>query len=214
MNIVNSRFKFSFSVAFVTILVLSSFYLFNINKVSASENDDSERTEIEQNNFEISVDSPYSIKQLDGSILFFDNEEDYNSYLENNIEARCATCNQTTQTLVSSYTLNKQFINYHPLTASWTNATGYALSSGKTYSISGALKIEEYTVTATVTHSVGVTTTIKADDSKLSRLGVYSDIKFSRYKNVVKNPIGQVIETYYSNFATPINAPYILVVYK
>lgn len=97
----------------------------------------------------LTVDTPYSIEQEDGSILFFDNESDYNSYLEaqnivqqaqNIVQPLCATCNQTTQTLVSSETKRSQFINYHPVTPFWTPAEYYMLTVSDSFSVTGSLK--------------------------------------------------------------------------
>ncbi|MEB2282925.1 hypothetical protein LAV73_23690 [Lysinibacillus xylanilyticus] len=166
----------------------------------------------------LSTDTPYSIEQEDGSILFFDNESDYNSYLaeQNKPQLLCATCNQTTQTLVSSETKTSQFINYHPVTPFWTPAEYYMLTVSDSFSVTGSLKWKDVTVSVSVSKSVGASAKINADPQgkKESRLGIYSDVHFRRYHNVTKNPVGQVINSYYSNFADPVGTPSVKVVFR
>ncbi|WP_427108470.1 hypothetical protein [Lysinibacillus xylanilyticus] len=166
----------------------------------------------------LSTDTPYSIEQEDGSLLFFDNESDYNSYLneQNNPQSRCATCNQTTQKLVSSETKYSQFINYHPSTPYWTPAEYYMLSVSDSFSVTGSLKWRDVTISVNVSKSVGASAKIPADPKgiKESRLGIYSDIYFTRYQNVTKNPAGQVIKSYYTNFARAVGDPSVKVVYR
>lgn len=187
------------------------FVLFNPTSNAFAAND-------EDWDVKLTVDTPYYIEQEDGSVLFFDNESDYNSYLEaqNKVQPLCATCNQTTQTLVSSETLRTQFINYHPVTPYWTPAEYYMLTVSDSFSVTGSLKWKEVTVSVNVSKSVGASAKINADPKgiKESRLGIYSDVHFSRYHNVTKNPIGQVINSYYSNYATPVGDPSVKVVYR
>lgn len=192
------------------------FVLFNPTSSAFAAND-------EDWDVKLTVDTPYSIEQEDGSILFFDNESDYNSYLEaqnkvqqaqNIVQPLCATCNQTTQTLVNSETKRSQFINYHPVTPFWSPAEYYLLTVSDSFSVTGSLKWKEVTVSVNVSKSVGASAKINANPNRESRLGIYSDVYFSRYYNVTKNPIGQVINSYYSNHAIPVGDPSVKVVFR
>ncbi|MGE6515212.1 hypothetical protein [Lysinibacillus sphaericus] len=193
MNQINSRFRFTF---FSFILMTFLFFAFSTTDKAFAEYEN-------------------TIQQSDGTIISFDTEEDYNTYVQsqNNINLLCATCNQTTQTKEKEVVHEKVFIDYHPLTPNWSNATSHTISSGTSYTVSSSITLEGYTFLASVTTNTGVASTIPTN-GKLNRLAIYSDIKYTRWKNVVKNPIGTVINTYYTNHAQPINAPYILVKYK
>lgn len=111
------------------------FVLFNPTSSAFAAND-------EDWEVKLTAVTPYSIEQEDDSILFFDNESDYNSYLEaqNIVQPLCATCNQTTQTLVSSETKRSQFINYHPVTPFWSPAEYYLLTVSDSFCVTGSLK--------------------------------------------------------------------------
>ncbi|MEY9976607.1 hypothetical protein [Lysinibacillus sp. RC79] len=213
MQLIVSRFKISFSFVAVIVLTFAFFYFINMNKVNAAELDDVENADLNQVN--LTIDSPFSETLPDGTLLFFETEDDYNKYMKyENVNARCATCNQTTQTVESSSVSYKQFVNYHPETPAWVPADKHVLQFNKTATVTGSFKYGDWTLSASVTYTHGVSSSIPADPNKLSRLGIYSDIKFTKYKNVVKNPVGTVIDTYYTSAAMAVNAPYILVVYK
>jgi len=201
--------KFNFFYLFFGSLIL--FVLFSPTFSASAESN-------EEWDVKLLTDTPYSIEQEDGSILFFDNESDYNSYLDdqNKPQSRCATCNQTTQKLVNSETKYSQFINYHPVTPYWTPAEYYMLSVSDSFSVTGSLKWKDVTVSVNVSKSVGASAKITADPKgeKESRLGIYSDIYFTRYHNVTKDPVGQVIKSYYTNFARPVGAPSVKVVFR
>ncbi|GEK33918.1 hypothetical protein [Kurthia sibirica] len=77
MAIINTRFKFSYLVGFIVTLTFSFSYFTETSKASAAG------IEVGESNVNLSVDSPYSINQPDGSVIFFDSEKDYNSYLQN-----------------------------------------------------------------------------------------------------------------------------------
>ncbi|MEY9865275.1 hypothetical protein ABIE66_000654 [Peribacillus sp. B2I2] len=163
------------------------------------------------------MDTPYNLTKDDGTLIFFDTEEDYSEYLNfknQNIVSRCATCNKTTTTTITTNTTREKWVNYHPLTNAWVKASSYTISRGKSYTISGSYSYGGFNVGVSISHNTSVSATISTNSKKYSRLGVWSDITFKRFKHVVKNPTGKIINTYYSNTAHGVGAPYIKVKYK
>ncbi|WP_350301637.1 hypothetical protein [Peribacillus frigoritolerans] len=121
---------------------------------------------------------------------------------------------KTTTTTITTNTAKEKWVNYHPLTNAWAKASSYTISRGKSYTISGSYSYGGYNVGVSVAHNTSVSTTIPANSKKYSRLGVWADITFKRFKHVVKSPTGKVINTYYSNTAYGVGAPYIKVKYN
>ena len=214
MRIYNQKFYIRlFSLFSLFILLIGSL---NLSKVSADKGADSV-FDIEEANVGLTVDTPYRLTKDDGTLVFFDTVEDYNAYLDNQmikIVPRCATCNKTTTTTITTNTTKEKWVNYHPLTNAWIKASSYTISRGKSYTISGSYSYSGYNVGVSVSHNTSVSATIPANSKKYSRLGVWSDITFKRFKHVVKSPTGKVINTYYSNTAYAVGAPYIKVKYK
>jgi hypothetical protein len=214
MRINNQKFYIQLLSLFsLSILLIGSL---NLSRVSAEGGDDS-IVEIEGANVELTVDAPYSLTKDDGTLVFFDTVEDYNAYLDSQIikiVPICATCNKTTTTTITTNTAKEKWVNYHPLTNAWAKASSYTISRGKSYTISGSYSYDGFNVGVSVAHNTSVSTTIPANSKKYSRLGVWSDITFKRFKHIVKSPTGKVINTYYSNTAYGVGAPYIKVKYK
>ncbi|MFE6170404.1 hypothetical protein ACFVP8_21365 [Viridibacillus arvi] len=165
---------------------------------------------------ELSTNSQYSLPTKDGGTITFQSEEDMQSYLnDNNNDTRCATCNQTTQTILEKSTASRQFINYHPATPNWEKADSVSLAGGVTYGISGSYGYGGTTFGINFAHTVTATRTFNSTQKgKYIRLGVRKDISYLKVKNVVKNPVGTIINTYITETATPVGDTYIELMYK
>ncbi|GAB0166622.1 hypothetical protein LSPCS325_00590 [Lysinibacillus sp. CTST325] len=161
------------------------------------------------------MDNQYSLTTEDGSTILFESEEDYQSYLNDNINARCATCNQTTQTTLEKTTVSRAFIGYHPATPGWDKVESLSIAGGITWSISGSFAHDGSTFGISFSHNLTATRNYKSEyPKKYIRVGVRRDVIYHKVKNVVKNPVGTVINTYITETATTIGEVYTELMYK
>ncbi|WML41123.1 hypothetical protein RCG19_05560 [Neobacillus sp. OS1-2] len=150
-------------------------------------------------------ESPNNIILDENNVLFFETQGDFESYQnalnhDNTIffrtpseyEAYQNTIDpiqnnadygyQTIPTLVSSTRETNHWVGYHSGTPAWTPASSYTLTKGKTYSTSGSYKYKDITVQLGFSYITNISTTIPADSKRLSRLGIWGDYTFSKYK--------------------------------
>lgn len=207
----NNTFKILLFIA-TLFLVLSCSSLV----VNAAERNDSTNSEIQpQGELGLPMDTGYSLPTEDGGTIFFESEKDYQTYLDNNINAKCATCNQTTQTTLEKYTVPRVFISYHPATPGWDKISSVSISAGINYGISGTFTNDGSTFGITFSQSFTTTKNYTSQyPNKFIRVGVYKDILYHKVKNVVKNPAGTIIDTYTTKTATPVGETYTQLEYK
>ncbi|MEJ8307400.1 hypothetical protein [Saccharibacillus sacchari] len=208
-----------------TTLILSSA---PFQPASAQENEivASAEQEVKVENAEVNltVDSPYSLTEEDGSIVFFDNQQDYDSYVANSAQSNTessarsitpsASWEQTTSTLISDKSISNAFIGYHPLTPAWSYASGYSLQQGESFAINGSYSYNGFTAGVTFTQNVSATTSFTANQAKASRLGVWSNLRYTKFKHVVTGATGAVVKTYYSEHLSQVGVPTLKIKYQ
>lgn len=154
----------------------------------------------------------YTITDDNGEQINFTNEQDYNDFLESTVTPYSGTTIKNEVLKTTSFA--KKWIGYHSYTPNWSKASGYTLSSGKTYSASGSFAYEGMTVSLGYSQVSGATTSFTASSSKYSKLGVWADITVKKVKSTsYDNYTGAVVSTWYSNIVTYQNY-YIQVVYQ
>lgn len=104
------------------------------------------------------------------------------------------------------------FLGYHPETPAWAYASSYTITNSETFTTVYTTTYKGFQFTVNTSYNVGVATTIHADSSRFSRMGVYADIKLSRMKCDIYS-YGVYQSTVYHNVGTPLNY-YLNVVYK
>jgi len=208
-----------------TTLILSSAPL---QAASAQESDISASVEqevkVENAKVNLTIDSPYSLTEEDGSVVFFENQDDYNSYVASSVQSATdssarsvtpsASWESTTSTLISDQSISNAFIGYHSLTPVWSYASGYSLQQGKSYAINGSYSYNGFTAGISFTQNVSATTSFTANQAKASRLGVWSNLRYTKFKHVVKGATGQVVKTYYSEHISQVGVPTIKIKYQ
>ena len=204
---------------FKVLLFISALFLvlsYSSLVASAADRDDLPNSKLQlQEELGSPTDTQYSIPTEDGGTILFESEEDYQSYLNDNISARCATCNQTTQTTLEKYTVSRAFIGYHPATPGWDKVKSVSIAGGITWSIIGSFASGASTFGISFSHNLTATKTYESQyPNKYIRVGVRKDVIYHKVKNVVKNPMGTVINTYISETATPIGDTYTELMYK
>lgn len=206
--ITGNKLLSSLFFSFVLFLVFSCSSLL----VHAAESD-SELLPLEE--FEFVTDDRYSIPTEDGGMILFESEEDYQSYLNNSIQPLCATCNQTTQTTLEKYTVSRAFIGYHPATPGWDKVKSVSIAGGITWIINGSFAQGSSTFGISFSHSFTSTKTYESQyPNKYVRVGVRKDIIYHKVKNVVRNPMGTIINTYITETATPYGDTYTELMYR
>jgi hypothetical protein len=85
-------------------------------------------------------------------------------------------------TQVDTKNTKKEWIGYHSATPNWSKASSYALNKGRSYSASGSKKVWGISVNVGYSYSQSVTITYPADAKKYSKLGVYADVTYKKYK--------------------------------
>ncbi|MEK4031480.1 hypothetical protein MKZ02_23905 [Pseudobacillus sp. FSL P4-0506] len=189
------------------LLMLSFVFIFSLALLSpsanAEKNDVTDSVMNDKNN-----DAEYFIVDEDGNTLMFENKEDYDKYnstMHNspnnppNLSTNDAPTNseitpyayKETKTLISSTRKNNLWVGYHSGTPNWSKASRYTLQNGKTYSVNGSYTYEGVRLDIGFSYSKSVTTTIPADSKRYSRLGVWGDFTFKKYKITVHDPIGK-----------------------
>lgn len=151
--------------------------------------------------------------EIENKIYEFDSYQSYCKFQkDNNLKKRSTNGTDYVSTQIWSEIKYYQWIGYHSLTPNWSTASSYTLINSKTYSASGSVESHGYTIGVTVSYSQSATVTYPANADRFSKLGVYVDVRASRYKYDVYE-YGTYSYTYYVNVATPIEK-YITVVYK
>lgn len=157
----------------------------------------------------------YTIEK-DNKVYEFDSYQSYCKFQQDNNSnswgKRTSSGTDYVSTQIWSEIKYYQWIGYHSLTPNWSTASSYTLINSKTYSASGSVESHGYTIGVTVSYSQSATVTYPANSSRFSKLGVYADVRASRYKYDVYE-YGTYSYTYYVNVATPLEK-YITVVYK
>lgn len=137
----------------------------------------------------------------DGDTLNFFSKEDRDLYQyyynldKSGIQLRHG--NKTRETLISSKTFSSKFIGYNPLTPSWSYASSYTISKGKSLSFSAGYTYDGTSATLSVTNSYGVAVTLPANSKKSSRLAAKADVTVGRYKVELYNG-NTVLKTFYT----------------
>lgn len=124
----------------------------------------------------------------DGDTIFFSSPEDLEKWNSSQSSIPVGPTLRNTggehwkPVVQSSERKNNHFINYHSGTPGWARASSYTLTTNKAFNVSGSYKSKNYSVNIGFSYSKSVATTIPADSSKDSRLGVYGDFTFSYVK--------------------------------
>lgn len=74
------------------------------------------------------------------------------------------------------------FIQYHPGTKAWAKANEYTILSGETFKVSTTYTWSKFTFDLGFSYSYSVNTSIPADPSRYSRLGIYADYTLKQYE--------------------------------
>lgn len=105
-------------------------------------------------------------------------------------------------------------MGYHPDIPSWSKATSYSLTSSQAVTFSHGLSSDGVSVTGSAeTLNSGVTTNIKANSGRFSRLGFYADFKLVKSKVTVYNREARKTSIHYILTAAPTNT-YVEVKYQ
>lgn len=115
---------------------------------------------------------------------------------------------------VNTYKKNKEFVGYHKQTSNWSKASSYTLT--ESYTVGSSISGSSTGLTGLLSKTKGTSAnvTIKANKSKYSKVGIYADFTYGKYKvSLVENWSGRVVKTWYSTVKTPTNV-YQTVVYK
>ncbi|HIZ53812.1 MAG TPA: hypothetical protein IAA20_07720 [Candidatus Enterococcus avicola] len=142
------------------------------------------------------LESEYELIDENGNTLTFENEKDYELYKEHILNKNDRIdINATKKVLVSSVRKNNLWVGYHSATPKWLKTSSYTLTKGNSYSTSGSYTYSGIKLNLGFTYKTSVTTKILANASKYSRLGVWGDFTFSKYKVTVT--LGGKPYTYY-----------------
>lgn len=142
---------------------------------------DSSNTAVTQFNAESTA--LYVYRTGDGRELIFPTKEDYDLYLQAHQLTRAYGEEWRLQTTLAKKNLSHHFVGYHSGTPNWAPASSYTISKGKNFSVGGSYSWEGVTLNLGFSYSFSVATTIPADASRYSRLGVFADytLKKERY---------------------------------
>lgn len=165
---------------------------------------------------EFVVETPYYYEDDNGNVAIFDNEQEYNSFLEYKDDNSMSTYGSTytKNTLVSTKSLSKKWIGYHSYTKDWHKASGYSLSAGKTYTASGSYNYSGVTIGLSYSRTQSATSTFSANSTKYSKLGVYADVKIKTYKTTsYDNYTGKALSSWTTRAVSYPNY-YVQVVYQ
>lgn len=127
--------------------------------------------------------SEYLYIDQHGNEYIFPTAEDYGNFLEaHKIQPRYGEMWLLDATLVTT-NLNHYFVGYHSGTPNWIKASSYTISSGQNFNVSASYPWQGVSLNIGFSYSYSVATTIPANASKYSRLGVYADytLKKERY---------------------------------
>ncbi|MHC5268341.1 hypothetical protein ACYSNO_04020 [Enterococcus sp. LJL98] len=129
----------------------------------------------------------YSVSVPNGDTLVFNNEEDYNFYLQyedpNRKQSRdYSTGTSWKTTITHSEKKNMLWVGYHSGTPSWSPSSGYSISASSSFSVSGSYKYSGTTINIGFSSTNGITTKIPADSKRMSRLGIWGDFTFRTIK--------------------------------
>lgn len=157
--------------------------------------------------------SEYVYIDQDGNEYIFPTFEDYSIYCQahRNKNLRYGESWVLQQTLAST-TLKHKFIGYHSETPNWSKASQYVVGSGKIFNVSASYKWEDVSLNLGFSYSVSVATTIPANSSKYSRLGVAGDYtlkkeRYAEYQYGVPTGVTRVM-TYATKTANYIDVVY------
>ncbi|MGM7637601.1 hypothetical protein [Bacillus sp. Hm123] len=189
----------------LSLVFILSFTLLRPSANAEANDETSDRVD-DETNTEIST-GDYSIIDEEGNTLIFETKEDYDRY---NLMMRNSSNNPSKspindssingeitpyaykekKTLISSTRKNNLWVGYHSGTPGWSKASSYTLQNGKTYSVSGSYTYSGMNINIGFSYSKSVATTIPADSKRYSRLGVWGDFTFKKYKITVTDPLG------------------------
>lgn len=114
-------------------------------------------------------------------------------------------------TIVSTKRKNNIWVGYHSGTPHWSKASSYTISAGKSFSVSGSYTFEGISCNIGFSYSKTVTTTIPANFSKYSRLGIRGDFTFKKIKRqyyednvAIGKPSYRVVSTRHNYYIAPV----------
>jgi hypothetical protein len=148
-----------------------------------------------------------------GNEMIFPTIEDYDIYVfaHRATQPRYGEIWLLEETLETSK-IRHHFLDYHSGTPVWSPASSYTINRGTTYNVGGDYSWKGISLDLGFSYSFSVDTTIPANASKYSRLGVYADytLKRERYAEYkYGQPTGNTrVSTYASRTATYIEPVY------
>lgn len=165
---------------FTTILSFAFLFLFFTSTINA----ESLKVDSIESKHLITTDHLYKYQLIDdnGVIWTFKNEEGYKLHKEIMREEKLIGISKTKRETLSSVRKNHLWVGYHSGTPNWAKASQYTLNSGKSFSASGSYNYLGFSLNIGFSYSASVNTTIPANASKYSRLGVWGDFTFSKVK--------------------------------
>lgn len=105
---------------------------------------------------------------------------------------------------IRTVNLGRKWVNYNPLTPSWSKASSYSITATSTVTASGSFSYQGATFGISATLSKGVAINVPSNPNRYSRLGFEADVQIKEYKIEyyhVDNP-KKVVKTVYSK--TPV----------
>lgn len=170
---------------------------------------------VPMNIFAHETDQVIAVEVSENETYYFSTQEDYHSYLkhqESNGSGIQPHGEFTTTQEIARQNLNMKFVGYHRLTPTWTKAAAYTIRANEssTAKINGSFNGLSYTLT--VTHSLGVDTTIPADRNRFSRLAHYGDFVVKHMRTNYHDQSG--IYDMYDYISTQTINTYLLVQYQ
>lgn len=181
--------KFFFSIVFVVAI----FFVIGFN---------AQAEEFNTNSQEVLSSETYEIVINENESLIFETENDMQLYLQS-LRSNKDLNTITADTLISTTKPNGVFGGY--ITPNWTKSSGYSVAQGKSYSFSASYS----GIGLSFTFHNSVTTSIPANATKYSKLGMYADFTIKKYKRFYPNMSSP---SYY--YKKTVRNSYLRVVYK
>lgn len=173
----------------------------------ASSEDHSDST-VSFDDMELQENDSRDLKVSDDAILSFESEDDKKAYI-NSIEESSGdddglstAAQDPFREHISTKKPNGVFGGY--ITDNWAKSSKYTVSAGKSYGFSGSYQ----GVGLNFTFNNSVSTTVKANKSKYSKLGMYADYTVKKYKQYTPNMKPSYV------YEKTVRDSYIKVVYK
>lgn len=192
------------------ILFFSTFLLFGFLGVGNAKADEVPM-EVQ---VEVEEESEYDLKISEDTVLTFDSVEAKEAYIQSNNDLNPENNNSKLvkgvspaagyfDKLVATYKPNQVFGGY--ITKNWTKASSHTIGAGRSYSFSGSYS----GIGLSFSYKQSVSSTLPANKTRYSKLGMYADYTIQKYK---QNTPNLSTPNYY--YKKTVRSSYVNVVYK